>query len=94
MSRRFILAPPVPPTPATNGYGQPFTATQAEWYVFAAPSDGRILADVALRGGAGLDESAIGRGAVDGLTVTWPANATPPAWTDEAFANFLREVSS
>ena len=94
MSRRsFTLSLPIPPTTVTNGYGQPFTATQAEWYVFAAPSDGRILADVALRG-AGLDESAIGRGAVDGLTVTWPANATPPAWTDEAFANFLREVSS
>lgn len=94
MTRKsFTLTLPVPPTTVTNGYGQPFTAIEAEWYVFAAPSDGRILADVALRGD-GLDESATERGIVDGLRVTWPANATPPAWTDEAFANFLREVSS
>lgn len=94
MTRRsFTLSLPIPPTTVTYGYGQPFTATEATWYVFAAPSDGRILADVALRG-AGLDESALDRGTVDGLRVTWPANATPPMWLEDALEDFLREVSS
>jgi len=94
MSRKsFTLTLPVPPTTVTNGYGQPFTAIEATWHVFAAPSDGRVLADATLSG-AGLDESATEWGTVDGLRVTWPANATPPMWLEDALEDFLREVSS
>lgn len=94
MTRKsFTLTLPIPPITVTNGYGQPFVATEATWHVFAAPSDGRILADAYLTG-ASIDASTSEYATVDGLTVLWPANATPPAWTGEAFANFLREVSS